>query len=87
MKHSLLTNPLFSGGKSHINNRYGGSPAKAVAVLYPEYDWKMWHFKKIPRFFWESLRNQVDQPDQTKEATISNKSVTGSVLLYNIQTK
>ena len=35
--------------------QYGGSPALAVMVEYPEHAWKMWNFQKSPKAYWKEL--------------------------------
>jgi hypothetical protein len=37
---------------------YKGSLSKALAAAFPEKDWKMWKFTKVPRGYWGDINNR-----------------------------
>eukprot|EP01114_Cavostelium_apophysatum_P017796 TRINITY_DN5366_c1_g1_i2.p1 TRINITY_DN5366_c1_g1~~TRINITY_DN5366_c1_g1_i2.p1 ORF type:complete len:703 (-),score=141.35 TRINITY_DN5366_c1_g1_i2:17-2125(-) len=45
------------GGGSVLNSFYDSSPAKALASMYPEHDWKLWNFRKVPGGYWATEKN------------------------------
>lgn len=38
------------GGGAMLRVYYEGSPAKALVTLYPELDWQIWKFDRVPRY-------------------------------------
>ena len=45
-------------GGSTLLNHYNGSLMKCLMKVYPEYDWKIWKFEKVPQKFWSEIKNQ-----------------------------
>src|SRR5437763_1774865 len=41
-----------------LNYYYNGSPSKALQSAYPEHNWMLWRFGRVPIGFWEKPENQ-----------------------------
>lgn len=47
--------------KQHLNGIiqfHGNSHIKLLINSYPEYNWKIWKFNKVPSSYWNELKNQ-----------------------------
>jgi hypothetical protein len=47
-----------NGGGALLVKKYGGSPALALAGVYPEHKWSAWKFHQVPAGYWDT----VDDP-------------------------
>lgn len=45
---------LATGGGHLLRFQYNGSLAKALANVYPQYDWKPWKFSMVSQGFWKN---------------------------------
>jgi hypothetical protein len=41
-----------------LNCKYSGSPSLLLATVYPEYDWLPWKFYKLPKNYWQDIKNK-----------------------------
>lgn len=46
------------GGRVLVNKYHFGSPRKLVTSIYPNYNWKMWKFNKVPDGYWHDMKHQ-----------------------------
>ena len=44
------------GGRALLD-AYGGSPTKLIQSVYPDHDWIIWNFTKIPEMDWKDKTN------------------------------
>lgn len=51
------------GGRTLVSTYYSGSPASLVSCVYPEFDWKVWRFSRVPDGFWDDFQNQIQFMD------------------------
>jgi len=57
--YTLRAEDVFKiGGYALINEKYGGSLVKALLAVFPEYNWQIWKFDKVPKGYWEVKENQ-----------------------------
>lgn len=47
-----------NGGKGLMVNYFNSSLWTALKSVYPEHDWLMWKFHKVPKGYWEDTANQ-----------------------------
>jgi hypothetical protein len=43
---------------SYLLRKYGGSPLKALQFVYPDHEWLLWRFVRVPTGFWDKEENQ-----------------------------
>jgi hypothetical protein len=55
-----LSDIVERGGASMMTSIYENSPSKALQTVYPEINWQIWRFEKVPNRFWDNLANQRD---------------------------
>ena len=48
------------GGSRLLNHYYGNSPSKLLLDIYPDHQWKVWRFQKVPRGYWNRLESIKD---------------------------
>jgi hypothetical protein len=76
------------GGASLLNQHYKGSLIKALSVIYPEYQWDVSKFKKVPRNFWRDRQNQIDFFNSlAKELNIRNMEEWSTVRSLDVRLK
>jgi hypothetical protein len=46
------------GGGSILYHHYENSPSTALISLYPNTDWQIWKFQKVPHNYWFNMYNQ-----------------------------
>src|SRR5689334_21955923 len=47
------------GGDRLLDTHFNSSPVKALKTIYPEYDWMIWRFKRVPKGYWERVGKGV----------------------------
>ncbi len=58
MISSLHTTLSPIGASNFIDSHYGSSIAQALQTLYPDHNWQLWQFKRVPSGFWDEITNQ-----------------------------
>ena len=56
--HKLTHEKFIRYGGSGLLSRYGNSPSKVLLSLYPNHNWMMWKFERVPSGFWDSAKNK-----------------------------
>ena len=55
---------VIDGGGVALIDRYHGSLAKLLENVYPDYDWDLRRFTKVPRNYWGSIENQRSRVEE-----------------------
>src|SRR5260221_6524433 len=50
-----------NGGSKLLDNY--GQCSSIVRSIYPEYDWRLWRFERVPKGFWNEKKNQKEFMD------------------------
>lgn len=50
-------------GYGLISKHYGNCPSRAIVDMFPNHPWNLWKFKKVPRGYWNSEKNQREFMD------------------------
>jgi hypothetical protein len=56
------------GGSSLLYYHYNNSPSTALMTIYPNHDWKVWKFQKVPQGHWDHMENQREFFDWIAES-------------------
>src|SRR5690242_17671028 len=46
------------GGKKLLEN-YSGFPSEALQHIYPDHNWVVWKFKRVPYKYWQDPANRL----------------------------
>ena len=49
------------GGAQILVDYYKNSPSKALKVIYPQHNWDLWRFKKVPHGYMKTLMDDVNE--------------------------
>jgi hypothetical protein len=56
-KQVTLEDIYSRGGSGLLVKYYGGSPSKALQIIYPDIKWKLWLFDQTPRQIFSRFQN------------------------------
>jgi hypothetical protein len=49
---------MKNGGSSLLDSCYSKSLSRALQCVYPEYNWQLWRFVRVPNKYWEKDTHQ-----------------------------
>ena len=53
----------FEYGNGLLKKYYNGSPIKFVMKVFPQYDWKVYKFRRCPNIYWKEWQNRKSYAD------------------------
>lgn len=56
--YKVSASEIKKRGGPGLLTHYGGSVAKALKTIYPDYNWQFWKFSAVPVGEWEDIPNQ-----------------------------
>jgi hypothetical protein len=68
--YKVTTNDFLAlGGNGLLGNYYNNSVTHALTSIYPDHEWSMWEFNRLPKGHWKQVKesgdtNQFVTPDR-----------------------
>jgi len=55
--YGITNEQIQKKGGHRLMELYHNSPVRALTTIYPDHDWQLWKFSKIPPKFWDNVEN------------------------------
>lgn len=56
--YRISSEDIVKNGGSQLLEKYGDSCSEVIISAYPEYDWTIWKFERVPRCYWNHEENR-----------------------------
>src|SRR5258708_5515139 len=74
--YNVTAEIIFKNGGHGILYHYNSSPSKALQSVYPQHNWMLWRYKRVPLRYWKS-----DLMKDSKQITTMFDWLTGKLAI------